>query len=419
MKIKRYYAKDIRQAMRLIREEQGPDAVILSNKRTQDGVEVVAAMDYDERAISKLTEKPRREEPSRRQHPETSTAASAAVVDESPRFQSADLASKRDKKNQLDIQWSQDPLLIEMRNEIEGVKSLLKDQLSALAWNEASRSHPYRAELIRRLLRVGLSAGLCKRILSNVDRWTDRDQLWTQAQEVFTGLIPVARRDWLAEGGVFAMIGPTGVGKTTTTAKIAARGAMRYRRHQVALITIDNYRVGAYEQLRTYGRILNVPVRHATSRESLAKALADFAGRRLILIDSAGMNQYDSSLAEHMAMFDGLDADIRSFLLLSATTSLAGHMDVVASFSRYRPSGCIVTKIDEAVSLGGAVSAAALNELPIVYCCDGQNVPEDIQVADAGALVRRCVKLGESAPEADTFEFSELTGTREVVNARI
>ena len=306
-----------------------------------------------------------------------------------------------------------------MRNEIEGVKSLLKDQLSALAWNEASRSHPYRAELIRRLLRLGLSAGLCKRIITRVDQCADRDVMWQQALEIMIKFVPVARRDWLAEGGIFAMIGPTGVGKTTTTAKIAAQGAMRYGRHQIALITIDNYRVGAYEQLRTYGRILNVPVRHATSQESLATALADFAGRRLILIDSAGMCQHDSSLAEHMAMFDGLDAKVRSFLLMSATTSLAGHMDIVESFSRYRPAGCILTKVDEAVSLGGAVSAAALNELPIVYSCDGQNVPEDIQAADAGALVSRCVKLGESAPEAEAFEFSELTGTREVVNARI
>ncbi|MBI1194741.1 MAG: flagellar biosynthesis protein FlhF [Gammaproteobacteria bacterium] len=413
MKIKRYYAKDIRQAMRLIREEQGPDAVILSNKRTQDGVEIVAATDYDEHAISKMTE------PSRRTSLEATPSVPTNAANDAPKFRPADVDSKKDKKNQFDIQWSQDPLLIEMRNEIEGVKSLLKDQLSAIAWNEASRSHPYRAELIRRLLRVGLSAGLCKRVLSHIDQWADRDELWHQALDVLAGLIPVARRDWLAEGGVFAMIGPTGVGKTTTTAKIAARGAMRYGRHQVALITIDNYRVGAYEQLRTYGRILNVPVRHATSRESLAKALAEFEGRRLILIDSAGMNQHDASLSEHMAMFEGQNVSIRSFLLLSATTSLAGLMDVADSFSRYRPAGCIVTKIDEAVSLGGAVSAAALNELPIIYSCDGQNVPEDIQAADAGELVSRCVKLGETAPEADAFEFSELTGTREVVNARI
>lgn len=413
MKIKRYYAKDIRQAMRLIREEQGPDAVILSNKRTQDGVEVVAATDYDEHAISKMTDA------TRRTRPETAPTVPAVAANDASKFRPVDVDSKKDKKNPFDIQWSQDPLLIEMRNEIEGVKSLLKDQLAAIAWNEASSSNPYRAELIRRLLRIGLSAGLCKRILSRVDQWADRDEIWRQALEALTDLVPVARRDWLAEGGVFAMIGPTGVGKTTTTAKIAAQGAMRYGRHQVALITIDNYRVGAYEQLRTYGRILNVPVRHATSRESLAKALAEFEGRRLVLIDSAGMNQHDASLAEHMAMFEGLGESIRSFLLLSATTSLAGLMDVVDSFSRYRPAGCIVTKIDEAVSLGGAVSAAALNELPIIYSCDGQNVPEDIQVGDAGALVGRCVKLGETAPEADAFEFSELTGTREVVNARI
>jgi len=413
MKIKRYYAKDIRQAMRLIREEQGPDAVILSNKRTQDGVEVVAAMDYDENALSRLTET------AVPNNSEAPPAVSAAASGGSEKFQVPRVATKRDKNPQVDIQWSQDPLLIEMRDEIEGVKSLLKDQLSALAWNETSRTQPYRAELIRRLLRIGLSAGLCKRIITRVDQWADRDEMWQQAQNIMTEIVPVAHRDWLAESGVFAMIGPTGVGKTTTTAKIAAQGAMRYGRHQVALITIDNYRVGAYEQLRTYGRILNVPVRHATSQESLVKALTDFAGRRLILIDSAGMGQHDSSLAEHMAMFEGLDVAVRSFLLMSATTSLAGHMDIVESFSRYRPSGCILTKVDEAVSLGGAISAAALNELPVVYSCDGQNVPEDIQVADAGALVRRCVKLGESAPEAEAFEFSELTGTREVVNARI
>ncbi len=409
MKIKRYFAKDIRQAMKLVRDEQGPDAVILSNQRSQDGVELVAAIDYDENDLEQF----------RATASETQRVSSRPSREKRQRDVSEERQpSTKTESVQNRFQWSQDPLLIEMKQEIEGVKSLLRDQLSVIAWNEAARTNPYRARLIRQLLRMGLSAGVCKEVVTGVSTDMSWEQMWRHAEEYLVSAVPMAKSDWLAQGGVLAMIGPTGVGKTTTTAKIAAQGAMRFGSHQVALITIDNYRVGAFEQLRTYGRILNIPVRHAHDRDTLVKALNDFAGKRLVLIDSAGMSQHDQALVAHLDIVMGINADINPLLLMSATTSLRGLMDIVESFRRYQPAGCILTKLDEAVSLGGAISAIQLNRLPLVYTCNGQNVPQDILLANGPDLVRACFELGDNAPDDEAFEFTELTGSREVVNAR-
>ncbi len=424
MKIKRYFAPDVRQAMRQIREELGSDAVILSNRSTADGVEVVAAMDYDVELLGSQADAA--EHRSDRQveavaaprRPSTDSAGASpaarspvAAVEERPRPQ----ATAR-----TDNFWSQDPLLREMRQDIESVKSMLKQQLSAMVWGETARNHPHRAEIIRHLLQHGFSAAICKQLAEGIDPALEVGHCRHEVLAGLASLLPVVERDWLSDGGIFSLVGPTGVGKTTTTAKIAAQAAMRYGHRQVALITIDNYRVGAYEQLRAYGRILDVPVRRAASPQELGQALDDFSGRRLVLIDTAGMCQHDRALAEQRELLSGLGSGYRSLLLMSATTSLAGLMDIIRSFAIFSPSGCVLTKLDEAPVLGGALSAAILNTLPIVYSCDGQKVPEDMQSANPHRLAERCLAQwshdGLNPEEKEIVDLGCLGG--DIVNAR-
>ncbi len=422
MKIKRYFAQDVRQAMRLIRDELGSDAVILSNRSTADGVEVVAAMDYDIDLLG-----------SQASHPDAGTIErknSQAVVDsiqdESPlAIGSGQATGKQCHGPQKPHReegnfWSQDPLLRDMRQDIESVKSMLKHQLSAMVWGETARNHPFRAEIIRRLLRHGFSAGLCKQLAEKVNSEQEVVACAEEVSAALVAMLPVVERDWLSDGGIFSLVGPTGVGKTTTTAKIAAQAAMRYGHRQVALITIDNYRVGAFEQLRAYGRILDVPVRRAANRQELGQALDDFSGRRLVLIDTAGMCQHDRTLAEQRELLSGLGSGYRSLLLMSASTSLVGLMDVIRSFSIFSPSGCVLTKLDESPSLGSALSAAILNALPVVYTCDGQKVPEDMQSATAHYLAERC--LVHWANETLDNEENEIVNlgclAGDIVNAR-
>ncbi len=401
MNIKRYFAPTIRQAINKVREEQGPDAVILSNQRVNGGVEIVAAIDFDETML---------EQDGSRQT-ELSTPDAENSGGKTARAASRP-AAPRDENY-----WSQEPTLLEMRSELQSLRFMLENQLSGLAWGDMARRNPRRAELVQRLMKMGIGSSLCKEISGMLHEDHDMDGLWRQAMKVLARKILVSRCDILDQGGVVALVGPTGVGKTTTAAKIAARYALRYGSRHVALVTIDNYRVGAHEQLRTYGRILDVPVKVADSREGLAKVLEDLVDRSLVIIDTAGMGQHDENLRQQKGILDSKTITIRKVLLLSATTRLSGMEDVVQAFNVFEPDGCILTKLDEATSIGGAFSASIRHQLPITYVCDGQRVPEDIHVARPHTLVERGVEIMERAGTVLDEDLAQMNYGKEVANA--
>lgn len=401
MNIKRYFAPNIRQAINKVRAEQGPDAVILSNQRVNGGVEIVAAVDLDETMLK----------PSSPERAESAPFHATESVAEKPPLKH-DQPVSRDENY-----WSQEPTMLEMRNELQSLRFMLENQLSGLAWGDMARRNPRRAELVQRMMKMGLGAALCKEISGMLQESRDMDSLWRQAMKILVQKIVSPQFEILDQGGVVALVGPTGVGKTTTAAKIAARYALRYGSRHVALVTIDNYRVGAHEQLRTYGRILDVPVKVADSREELGKVLEDLMDRSLVIIDTAGMSQHDENLLQQKRILDSKTITIRKVLLLSATTRLSGMEDVVQAFSVFDPDGCILTKLDEATSLGGALSASIRNRLPITYVCDGQRVPEDIHVARPHTLVDRCVEIMERAEGVLDEDLALMNYGKEVANA--
>ncbi len=401
MNIKRYFAPTIRQAINKVREEQGPDAVILSNQRVNGGVEIVAAIDFDETMLAPA------ESVSTEQR-----QAQVEVPDERVERPGEHRPVPRDENY-----WSQEPTLMEMRSELQSLRFMLENQLSGLAWGDMARRNPRRAELVQRLMKMGIGSSLCKDIAGMLHDTHDMDSLWQQAMNILTQKIQSPQYEILDQGGVVALIGPTGVGKTTTAAKIAARYALRYGSRHVALVTVDNYRVGAHEQLRTYGRILDVPVKVADSREELGKVLEDLMDRSLVIIDTAGMGQHDENLMQQKRILDSKTITIRKVLLLSATTRLSGMEDVVQAFSVFEPDGCILTKLDEATSLGGAFSASIRHHLPITYVCDGQRVPEDIHVARPHTLVARGVEIMERSGTVLDEDLAQMNYGKEVANA--
>ncbi len=401
MNIKRYFAPSIRQAINKVRAEQGPDAVILSNQRVNGGVEIVAAVDFDETMLKPSS---------------PDGAGSGQPHSRSVKSDTAPL-KRREPPSREENYWSQEPTMMEMRSELQSLRFMLENQLSGLAWGDMARRNPRRAELIQRMMKMGLNASLCKEISAVLQEPCDMDQLWRQAMNVLAQKIVSPQFEILDQGGVVALIGPTGVGKTTTAAKIAARYALRYGSRHVALVTVDNYRVGAHEQLRTYGRILDVPVKVADSSEELSKVLEDLMDRSLVIIDTAGMSQHDEKLLQQKRILDSKTITIRKVLLLSATTRLSGMEDVVQAFSVFEPDGCILTKLDEATSLGGAFSASIRNQLPITYVCDGQRVPEDIHVARPHSLVERCVEIMHRAEAVLDEDLAPMNYGKEVANA--
>lgn len=391
MKIKRFYAQDMRQAIRDIREDQGPDAVILSTRKVEGGIEVIAALDYDESIFSEMSTGGAEVTDKVEATPEVTEAVPGREVP--PREElHPEPAQLRKARSKGEAKWMQDPALVEMRSEISSLRSILENRLTHLAWNDMARSQPQYAGILHRLADMGIDTELGQEIAAQVNmEGGDLEHGWRQALGVLSHKVLVSEDDILTRGGVVALVGPTGVGKTTTIAKLAARFALRHGQHEVALVSTDNYRIGAHDQLLTYGRILGVPTYAVDGQEQLISTINDMGDKRLVLIDTAGAGQRDLRLNEQLSELMTVGDRIRNYLVLSANTQNEALDEVVNSFQRIPLAGCILTKLDEASSLGGVLSVAVRHCLPVAYISDGQRVPEDIFPARAHSLVSRAV----------------------------
>jgi flagellar biosynthesis protein FlhF len=431
MKIKRFIAEDIRSALRKVSAALGPDAVILSNNRVEGGIEIVAAIDYDDSlihssetpslikhenikidnnieksatALSKqqLDKKNRNEAlddlrfarniPAQKPYVPGHSAKRRKIIPQSaPLPIAAATAVKEDKTQYL---WTEEPAFIEMKSELKSLRGLLVNQLSDLSWGREVQYHPLRARLLQRLTSLGLNSALARDIASQINEEKDFEHNWRMALGELAQRIPVGENDILENGGVIALVGATGVGKTTTIAKLAARYTLKHGPHKVALITTDNYRVAAHEQLRSYARIMGLPIRVAGDIENLRKAFDSLQDKELILIDTAGMSQRDMLLNKQFEMLraEGLPP-IKTYLTLATNCQRGVLSETGAKFKDMKIAGCILTKVDETTSMGGALMTAIDNDLPISYICDGQQVPENLHIARSLSIVSRSVSI--------------------------
>ena len=474
MKIKRFFAKEMREGIRQVRETLGSDAVILSNTQVDGGIEIIAAVDYDESLLqadpigADLLSTPSiehrtndRNNPFNKTNTQQSGSKSSTKINTEISHQqrftpdtvnisaasmpNLNLSSIRGNTQtpgeiprkapvidsnqqqhieksarpvaQQKIQWSQDPAILELKNEISGMRELLEQQLSSLAWGDLNRRDPLRAKLTRCLLELGLSPTICERIADAAGEHKDFDNVWRHALAILSHSLPVESTDILDQGGVVALVGATGVGKTTTIAKIAARYALRHGSDRVAMVTTDSYRIAAHEQLRTYGRILEIPVRVANTHAELVEALKLLSDRDLVLVDTAGMSQRDIRLSQQFQLIKDSTPSIKTYLVLSATTHRAGLREIAQAFGEVKLDGCILTKLDETTSLGGALSAVIEHELPVIYVSDGQRVPEDIHIARAHSLISRAVSIAQQTNQALEQESLNLAFSGMVANA--
>ena len=289
-----------------------------------------------------------------------------------------------------------------MREEMTSIRRLLEHQVSGLMWQEVERREPLRAMLIKRLERMGVSPELADQMACYIPEDTKPARAWKALLLLVADQISIPKQDILKRGGVVALLGPTGVGKTTTVAKLAARAAMEFGADNVALVTTDTYRIGAHEQLSIYGRIMGCPVRVAKDSDELADVIYQLRNRRLILVDTAGMGQRDVRLSEQLdTLMQESGEVIHSYLVLPATAQRRVLQETLDHFRRIPLSGCILTKLDESLSLGEFISVVIQNAMPVAYIANGQRVPEDIVIAQPKYMIAKANELLEKSTESE------------------
>lgn len=531
MKIKRFVAADMRSAMNLVRKEHGPDAVILSNRRIEEGIEIVAAANYDESAVQRALEASRRDiapppapkprnaadaviaavtrrrsatpapepvaattsavaalaraavgatgrtldsadeivptrgstgfaatlaraavnEPARAEQAfgpfadavADAVAASAVIIPANrARFQIdpphaehqqgtapaaavqppplpasvvADAQSQTfaDEPSLADaaIDTAPEPTLApapvltvvaqddaeirQLRQEVAGMRQVIEREMNRFT-DERLRGCPVRATALDLMDEYGFDAGLARDVAMQIPLETDAHRGRGLMLGLISRKLPIAPVDPLEEGGVIALVGPTGAGKTTTIAKLASRFAEKHAPRDVALVTTDTTRIGAREQLYGYGRQLGIAVHEANSGTDLDQLLERLKDYKLVLIDTAGLGPRDRALAAQLQWLRAA-RQVRTLLVLPANTSFGDMDEVVRRFGAANLQGLVLSKLDETGRFGNALSVAVDHALPITWVTDGQDVPEDLHRASAANLVLRLEDLRRAA----------------------
>jgi flagellar biosynthesis protein FlhF len=500
MKIKRYAAVSMRAALALVRAEQGPDAVILSSRRGEDGIEVIAAVDYDEalfveanrqrasavspqaptpapaaspepivaqpRAQPAATNPPpsgaqpaatqdqprSRAQPAATQNPPPSRAAQtpptaprpptsapklipahfrrmtvSSLPDIAPASAKPPAATRPAAPARAPASASATapaatgasvgarmpaqaarPNLGLMQRELQDMRQLLETGLAGMTWNDKRVREPLKSRVLEELTAMDIAPDVAMALAAFTPQRTSLDNRSLISLALLVKHLPVVNDlGGGVSGGIMAVVGPTGAGKTTTIAKLAARWCMQHGSQDLALVSTDGYRIGARDQLMTYARVLGAPVHSANSGMELARVLERLKSKKLVLIDTAGMGPRDVRLTEQLAALQLGAARARVLLALPAQGEGHALDEIVQAFARVAPEACVITKVDEAASLGAVISTTMRHKMKIAYVCDGQRVPEDLHAAHQKRvwLVRAALNLKAAAPPRDDAYF--------------
>lgn len=388
MNARKFSGRNSREVLQKVKQALGVDAMIIANNAVGDGIEVLA---LPSQAIGLDTAIPAMGGGG------AGYGAAAATASPPPAIAAGSH---------------------EILDEIRRMRSLLQGELAALSVSDLQRRNPVATALLRELLVAGFTPPIARALTAKLPVGESMEVARRRIAFAIEQKLQTAPADHIVErGGVFALVGPTGVGKTTTVAKLAARAVVRYGAAEVALLTADSFRIAGQDQLRIYGKILGIPVYAIKDAGHLAQMLLDLKERKLVLIDTIGMSQRDRQVADQAALLASAPA-VRHVLLLNATASASTLDEVVAAYVAPGHEGCIITKIDEAASLAPALDVSLRHRLTLHYVTNGQRVPEDVHLPNRSYLLHRSLKV-VAVPDAqtDVEALTLLAGTPAVIPA--
>jgi flagellar biosynthesis protein FlhF len=403
MNVKKFTAATSREALRKVRDALGPDAVILSNRPVDGVVEILALANDDVASMASPAAGTEMAQPApslQHVNPPESYANRRAPQQQPAQADGFDMSHMAQMSSMMTaaIAHAKDTAASEMSgmmSEIRAMRGLMETQLAAISWSATQQREPEKAGVLREMLAAGFSATLARYLIEKMPAGKDAAESMRWIKTVLSrNLTSMTDEDEvLAKGGVFALVGPTGVGKTTSTAKLAARCVMRHGPEKLALITTDAYRIGGHEQLRIYGKILGVMVHSVKDESDLRIALKELRNKHTVLIDTVGVSQRDQMVTEQVAMLSESGADVKRLLCLNATSTNETLNEVVRAYQGSGLAGCIMTKLDEAASIGNVLDVVIRQKLRLFYISNGQRVPEDLHLADRGMLIDRAFRL--------------------------
>ena len=413
MEVKRFKAVDMHRALVMVREALGNDAIILSNRKIAGGIEICAAVDTDNsgannhRDVPHVTAKKSKLE-LELEKMQLESRQKAKDIERQLELTRKPLKGKRtpskpenafdhyENRSQVNNSDEQYEELQSLREELQSMRGLLERQLHDVTWNAKIGQSPILSDAYRRLLSFGISTQVARRLIQLVGDVKDVKTAWKYAMGYLSSQVPVMADTLQLEGGVYALVGPTGSGKTTSIGKLAARFVMQYGADEVALISTDTYRVAAHEQLRAFGRILDIPVKILPEGGDLSALLKQLRRKSLVLIDTAGLSPASDGACQQLESLANVSDQVTTLLTIAANSQAKAMQNAYMQYSQADIDGCLITKVDEAVSLGEAISLTLEKRLPIAYISDGQHVPDDIHPVDIDDLIERalaCEKL--------------------------
>lgn len=433
MNLKRFFGKNSREALNMVRKTLGENAVIISNRAIEGGNEIIAVQEDEMNALAMNNYSFNDAPAAKSVVPSSSyTQDASQTMQEIEPITLLEMLNKKNQPNSLSkashhdfdhLRGNHTPIQTEVRatpksaqnnhidlsiatlhhapaapnhemtailNEMRTMRSSIESQLTTLSWASIQQREPIKAQILSTLLSAGFSAALSRQLAEKLPANLDYGKAIAWLKSVLTRNLHSVEdeAEMLGHGGVFALIGPTGVGKTTTVAKLAARYVMKHGTHNLGLITTDAYRIGGHEQLRIYGKILGVMVHTVKDEADLQIALNELKGKHTVLIDTVGVSQRDQMVGEQIAMLSNTDTPIKRLLCLNATSTGETLANVVKAYKGKGLDGCIMTKIDEAATIGNALDVIIREKLKLHYATNGQRVPEDILIANKEQLIQ-------------------------------